>query len=214
MKHFGLEAWADFARGAATADRAAAMERHLSEGCQKCSKALGLWRQVSQAAKAEAAYEPPASAVRAARAHFDFQQAPLAVSPAWAPKLLWDSLLHAAPAGFRTAAAAEAPRQILYGAGNLRIDLTLQPQMGSEKWVLIGQVLDTGQPLRSVSEVLAVLREGSQEAGRALTNRFGEFRLEFDPVKELTLSVLSQPGNEVLIPIHPLGKQGDARDKR
>jgi len=211
MKHFAQEEWADFARGLASADRRAAMQKHLAEGCKKCAKTAGLWRQVARTGASEGRYEPPPATVRCAKAQFDFQKPQPSASP-WMPTLIWDSLLHPAQAGLRTAAAEsrrDTPRQILYGAGSLRIDLTLQPQVGSNKWVLIGQVLDTGQPLRSVSEVIAIIQDGREQVCRALTNRFGEFRLEFDPTKELTLSVIPQPGNEVRIPLHAFGTQGD-----
>src|SRR5438034_9186745 len=70
MKHFALEDWADFARQVIDSERKAAMQRHLDEGCEDCRKAMLMWRNVSEISSREAAYQPPESSIRVAKAYF------------------------------------------------------------------------------------------------------------------------------------------------
>ena len=48
--HFAAEHWADFVRKVAAADQMSAMERHLSDGCQSCTKAHADWQSVCDVA--------------------------------------------------------------------------------------------------------------------------------------------------------------------
>src|SRR5260370_3417970 len=70
MNHFSSEEWVDFANKLASPEQAAAMHRHLEDGCKKCRKILHTWEEVSKVARRLPNYDPPSSAGRSVNAAF------------------------------------------------------------------------------------------------------------------------------------------------
>ena len=104
MEHFTTGKWIDFVNQAVGASEKHLMEQHLKQGCKRCMKTVSLWQKVRQSAAAEANYQPPADAVRLAKAAF--AGVALAGQKKGAGsriKLLFDSFLQPAFEGARRA---------------------------------------------------------------------------------------------------------------
>jgi hypothetical protein len=212
MRHFGLEQWADFARQVAPAGSAEEMRRHLDEGCVKCARVAELWRRLQDVAKREAAYEPPASAVRFVKGYYALHKpAPARPHPRLLARLVTDVFRQPLLAGVR--GSSGSPRQLLYRAGRIMIDMRVEPQPGSETLSLVGQVMNSGAPGQGIQDVPVLLLSGREPKAGAITNRFGEFHLEFPAQKSLRLSISMADGKEIIIPLEPV-RGGRERSSR
>lgn len=199
MKHYTMEEWIDFARGLVGNEAKSLMQRHLDTGCQECEKEAALWERVSRTAKREAAAEPPATAVRVAKAmmatsgystRFRRQKGSLAA-------LLFDSLRLPLPVGVRSTAASS--RQMLFGAGDHRIDLRMEPQLDSDKIAVIGQILDSANPERMLHKVPVTLHSGKnmKMVAASETNPHGEFQLVCKISESLELRARLPQGQQI-----------------
>lgn len=198
MKHYSLEEWADFARGVIDERERAAMQSHREDGCVMCREALSLWQRVHALGMLEQAYEPPESAMRALRAAFSLY-GPLKTRGGVraAASLLFDSFLSPLAQGVRS--GASGARQLLYGVGNYRIDLRVEPQVISEGFALFGQILDSTDPGAEIGATVVRLVRDREVVAESATNRFGEFRLESKAQGRLQLRV-QVPSGEVRFP--------------
>jgi hypothetical protein len=179
MKHYSLEKWADFARGLFDERERATMQNHLEDGCEMCREALSLWKRVHSVGKQEQAYEPPESAMRALRVAFSlYGPQKTRHSAQAAVSLLFDSFRSPLAQGVRS--GAPPARQLLYGVGNYRIDLRVEPQIESDGLALFGQVLDSTDPGAEIGKTLVRLVKEDEDkvVAESATNRFGEFHLE------------------------------------
>jgi len=198
MKHFASEAWADFARGTAAKEQELLMQRHLDDGCGKCAEQAGLWRKVYAAAQRQKLAVPPESSVRTVKGMYAIH------GPRTAKRLrgviaglLFDSFSAPLVAGVRS--TGTSPRQLLYGAGDHRIDVRIEPRADSEKVTLVGQILDSANPNRELGAVSVVLMKGRKILTSAATNRFGEFHLHCDMNNKLELRFTLPQGREVSV---------------
>ncbi len=138
MEHFAIERWIDFVNEAVDTKEKQLMERHLQQGCKRCTKTVSLWQKVWQSAASEANYQPPEHAVRLAKAAF--AEAGLAGQRKGASriKLLFDSFLQPAFEGARSAGAGT--RQMLYRADPFQIDIQVEAAAGRNRIVVTGQL--------------------------------------------------------------------------
>jgi len=174
MKHYTTEGWIDFVNGIGTVRARAEMQKHLDQGCKRCSSTLAQWRKVRRAALAQASSQPPVEAVRIAKAMF--------IGSEWARKdgtasgieILFDSFLKPAVEGIRSAGGGA--RRLLYRADPFRVDLQIEAQLGSKSVVVTGQVLDLRHPESVGSKVPVLVSNMRGQVVQATTNRFGEFR--------------------------------------
>lgn len=200
MKHYESEKWADLARKVMREAERREMQSHLETGCRKCVKLLDTWKHVHEAARREAAYQPPSNVVRTVKGlgaiHGLSKERP-AKSPA--VKLLFDSFRSPLPAGVRSAALTA--RQLLFGAGEYRLDLRIEPQEDSDKVALMGQILNSSQPHQPIGVVPVILRRGDKVLAEAMTNEFGEFQLEFDLGSSLQLQADLPRGQVIRFPL-------------
>jgi hypothetical protein len=209
MRHFSLEKWVDFARNVIREDEKAKMQSHLQTGCSECLKELNLWRRLQQTAQRETAYEPSHGAVRAVNATFANQRIG---QPRSAKRevgaLLFDSLRTPVLAGARS--SGSIARQLLYGAHTYRIDIRIEPQTGSEKVLLVGQILNSADPSERLSRVQVALLKGRRVLSQSVTTLFGEFQMECALEEGFRLMVSLPGGREVSLPlIEPTFSQGE-----
>jgi hypothetical protein len=209
MKHFGSEAWADFARGTAAKEQGSLMQRHLDDGCGKCAEQAGLWRKVYAAAQRQKLTVPPESSVRTVKGMYAIHGERTAKRVRGViAGLLFDSFSAPLAAGVRS--TGSSPRQLLYGAGDHRIDVRIEPLTDSDKVTLVGQILDSANPNRQLGDVSVVLMKGRKVLASAATNRFGEFHLHCDMDNRLELLVKLPEGREVSVAlIDPLPAAAD-----
>ena len=175
------------------------MQSHLNTGCRECTQAAGLWQRVHQVARQERSYEPPEAAVRTIKGTFAIRgpRKPTHGMRAIA-KLLFDSSRNPLPAGVRS--TATTIRQLLYGTGDYRIDVRIEPRLDSDKVTIVGQVLNSADPSEGVGSVAVALIKGRKVLAQSLTNRFGEFNLECELEQRFLLRV-ELPGGEVRLPL-------------
>jgi hypothetical protein len=207
--HFGLEDLADFARNIGPAERLKAMRQHIAN-CGKCSKVTETWQRVTKAAHRLPASEPPEPAVRIVKALYSARAPQRATGlKSLVAELMFDSVLAPAQAGVRSNAAN--PRQLLFGAGDYRIDLRIEPRDDADKVALLGQILLANNPGKDLGSVRVSLTEGSRVLAKSQTNHLGEFQMECDLTAKLELRLML-PETQLAIPlVEPLRNAG-ARD--
>ena len=74
--HYSHEDWVDFVRDVAPLDQLEAMQRHLAAGCESCAGGLTKpGKRFSRSIREEPSLEPPAEAMRLARALYAADEA-------------------------------------------------------------------------------------------------------------------------------------------
>ena len=197
--HWSLGEVIDLARGLASADQKADLERHLEGGCQKCLQLRVFWDRLFRIAKREADFEPPSGAVRSAKALFSaLPQTGPTTGIRKVARLIYDSCREPLPAGIRT--IARGARQVMYKAGTFVVDLRLESQPDNNRVCLVGQILRQADPLKSVEDVPVLLVQENSNVAETTTNSFGEFQLEFEPNKKNRLSLVLNENRAIVIP--------------
>jgi hypothetical protein len=197
MRHYSLEKWVDFARNVIDGKEKAEMQSHLETGCTACSKELSMWQRLQQVARREPAYTPSEGAVRTVNATFVNRYFGRSTSRAKTQlaSLLFDSFRGPLLAGVRSSGSAS--QQLLYGLGDYRIDVRIEPQMDSEKVVLIGQVLNSADPDERLSAMPVSLLKGQKILAQSVTSKFGEFQIECELQGGIRLVVALSDRQEV-----------------
>jgi hypothetical protein len=206
VKHFSDELWADFVRSLAPATTAQAMQKHIEDGCSKCEAVLKSWQSVFRIAQEEGGYSPPEDTVRIAKAQF---AAVAGLQQSRPVRLVFDSNLQPITVGVRGSISA---RQLLYETDELYIDLRLEPQREAnrERVCLVGQILDRSSETRAAQGLRVQLMQGQQAVTDTATNQHGEFQLEFDAGKDVSLSIGHEKDRMVVLPIY--GVHGSSWD--
>jgi len=196
MRHYSLEMWVDFARNVIREDKKVEMQSHLETGCTSCSKELAMWQRLQQVARRESAYTPSEGAVRTVNATFVTQSADRSSrAKTQLATLLFDSFRGPLLAGVRSSGTAS--QQLLYGLGDYRIDVRIEPQVDSEKVVLIGQVLNSADPDERLSALPVSLLKGDKKLFESVTSEFGEFQIECELQGGIRLVVALSDRQEV-----------------
>lgn len=193
MKHFDDAAWSDFVKDVLHSQQRVAMQAHVESGCEKCTAALDLWRNVLQLANQEKSFAPPEDSVRIAKLQFTA----LATLGNFQVRLVFDSLLQLANAGVRGAASA---RQLLFETDEFSIDLRLDPQPAGIS--LIGQILDRTGAKQPVPDLPIHLQQGRLQLNTTNTNPSGEFHFEFKPASGLYISILRREKPPIILPLY------------
>jgi hypothetical protein len=186
MKHYPTEQWIDFVNGAMPPSGRAEMQKHLEQGCKRCSEAVSRWQRIRRAASTEAGYQPPSEDVRMAKAMF--------AGSKWVRKkglgarieILFDSFLTPVLEGVRSAGSVRA-RRMLYRVDPFRVDLQIEAPLGRNSVVVTGQLLDLRSPESVCSEVSVLVSNMRGQVVQATTNQFGEFREEIETSGNLEL---------------------------
>ena len=194
MKHLSDEQAVDFLNLVMSAEERTEIKRHLESGCKRCIEAIATWQRVQQATAAEAEYQPPAGAVRIAKAAFAAAGLGRAEGSI---KLLFDSILQPASVGVRS--VSTDTRQLLYGIGPYLIDLYISARPGGKSIAVTGQLMNSKFPERILNAVPIVVGNGTGTSVLATTNHFGEFQGELEYSGDLELRLPSPEGQEIVI---------------
>jgi len=198
MHHFSLEKWTDFANRNVTADERRSMQQHLETGCSSCSHVLAEWRSLKDFAFQELENETPRHAVAFVKSAFKNlgpRRAPGVITTL--AQLVFDSVHQTAFSGIRHGSVDS--RCLLYRAGPVFIDLSLDLTQSSGHIALQGQVMDSDTKTKGIEEIPVMLQSGQETLARTLTDEFGEFELQCEARKGLQLSVAVNPQKNVLI---------------
>jgi hypothetical protein len=170
IKHYQDKDWIDFICKAASLETIAAMQQHLDEGCEACRGLHATWQRVREMADREPSFEPPPGAVRIVKLAYALSQPSHSEEPSVSfARLVFDSLLHPAPAGVRSGEGSA--RQFLHLAGDIYIDVRWDRHIQ-----LAGQVLNCQQPEKHVKDAEVWVIGGGKLCERTTTNDFGEFQ--------------------------------------
>lgn len=202
-KHFAVEAWVDFVNGQISTEQEVAMQTHIDGNCESCSRAFRFWQRVSEAARRESEYGAPDSAVTHVQNAFVMAQSLEATSRLEIPRLVLDSLWRPAPAGVRS--VHSVPRQVVYKAGEVVVELQLEPVPYTERVNIAGQVSRTVGQGDGLAGIKVIVSTPKATLAQASTNRFGEFQLGFVPEKNLRISFGIVDGRELSIPLDGTG---------
>ena len=97
--------------------------------------------------------------------------------------------------------ARSSRRQLLYRAGDLYLDVSLEPQSGSPNLALVGQLLDGGTARRNLGDLHVALEYANGERIETRSNRLGEFLLLDIPREQSTLGVAIDGWTRVEVPL-------------
>src|ERR1019366_9254626 len=100
---------------------------------------------------------------------------------------IFDSFLVPSPVGLR--ATWQVGWQGLYRPGDCSVDLRIEPELKSSRAAVIGQVTNPVPQGLGVGTLQVCLSAGKQVVAETLSNRFGEFQLEYDQQPRLKLSI-------------------------
>jgi hypothetical protein len=186
--HFDNERWVDFVRHVISLDAAAQMQSHLDEGCDVCGSTHAMWLHVVDAAAGESCCEPPEASVQSVKAAFALRRKlPVLKRLARMAQVVFDSLYEPLPVGVR--GGALPARHILHEAGLYFIDVRLERESEIVS-SLIGQVLPVQEcGLEPTTAGILLVESGQTIIAQTITNSMGEFKLECDHRKDLTLYV-------------------------
>lgn len=204
MKHFAVERWVDFSRKLVGPEESSRMREHLEEGCSEC-KDLAEWTsRLVRCCANMAATKIPESVVRPARAIFPVRSLERRRTGLRLPiQLVFDSYLTPAPAGIRS--TWQVGWQGLYHAGECSLDLRIEPDLKSGRAAVIGQVTNRATPEKTMSHLAVALRAGKQVVAETVSNRFGEFQMEYEQQGQLQLIIHLSGGRKVIqVPLKKL----------
>ena len=196
VRHFRDEEWVDLAR-IQSDERRTQLQRHLDDGCEECKRRLRFWTAVNRVAARDAAYAPPASAVRQVRGHYALQKPRSSLKRAVAA-LLFDSAREPLPVGVRSGGAAA--RLLLFAKAGRLLKLRVESQADSDILAVLGQVVDENAPQRKLSDLPVLVQSGRKTVNRTLTNQSGEFALDLSPGVRLRLVIgLPEPESMMVV---------------
>jgi hypothetical protein len=207
IEHFSPENWVDFARGFAKQDQRAAMERHLKQGCHNCQETLQFWAGIVRFASQEPSFEPPKESLRAAKVWASVNRA--LKQPSFIERvaaLVYDSFREPLPAGVRS--SGRGARDLLYRQGSIVVAIRVESPSSDRRVSLTGQVQESSKEVRNIANVPVWLSQGKQQLISTLSNRHGEFQLEFDVADDLRLRLAAGEKRILVIPLNSLISTG------
>jgi hypothetical protein len=200
MKHYAIDQWADLTRGLIADEEGTQMQAHLQSGCQKCRQLSDFTTKLTVTCASLAADPVPESTVRLARAIFPVRVGDRPKRGNRLPiELIFDSFLVPFPVGLR--ATWQVGWQGLYRAGDCSVDLRIEPELKSSRAAVIGQITNHVLPDLAMGNVPVCLRAGKLVVAETLSNRFGEFQMEYDQQSQLKLCINLRDSKSIQVPL-------------
>jgi hypothetical protein len=189
------------------------MLAHLEGGCADCRRLADFTSELSNTCAAMGTAEVPERVVRLARAIFP-------VSMQARPKrgnrlpieMIFDSFLVPSAAGLRS--AWQVGWQGLYRAGDCSVDLRIEPELTSSRAAVIGQITSHVQPAVEMGNLPVRLRSGKQVVAETVSNRFGEFQMEYDQQAKLKLCISLRDSRSIEVPLRKITSDQPAAKSR
>jgi len=205
MKHYGMDQWVDFVRGLLPETETTMMREHLLEGCSECKLVADFCEQLTSVCRSMVMDEVPESAVRLAKTIFPVRRLEPRKRAFRLPiELIYDSFMTPAPAGLR--ASWQVGWQALYRAGDCSLDLRIEPELHSLRATVIGQISNHVQPESGMTNVPVYLKAGKSVVAETISNRFGEFQLDYEQRGRLELCVSLEGGaKSIMVPLKKIG---------
>jgi len=203
MRHYAIDQWADFTRGLTGNVEFTEMQAHIQGGCPRCLQLADFSTKLTATCIGLAADEAPESAVRLARAIFPARVRERPKRGNRVPvELIFDSFLVPSPVGLR--ATWQVGWQGLYRAGDCSVDLRIEPDLKFPRAAVIGQITNHVQPELVMDNLPVRLRAGKVVVAETLSNRFGEFQLEYERRSQLKLCIDLRDSKSIQVPLKKL----------
>ena len=200
MKHYAIETWVDFSRGIIARDQAALMQAHLHSGCAECAELSGFTSKLSNTCTVLATDAVPESILRMARAIFPVRMQDRPRRGNRLPvELIFDSFLVPSPVGLRS--TWQVGWQGLYRAGEYSVALRIEPELKSPRAAVIGQITSHVLPAVELGNLPVSLRSGKLVVAQTVSNRFGEFQMEYDQQTQLKLCIDLRGSKSIQVPL-------------
>jgi hypothetical protein len=199
MQHINTEDLVDYMDGRVSGDGKLAVENHLSKcnDCVELKEELGL---LVLRLQEDTTFEPPAGLVEWGVSLFQ----PL-LQPSTGGKLrkliaalVFDTFDQPVLAGVRRVGAP--PRQLLFRAGDVDVDVKIESMEANDRITLVGQVLSTTAKFFDNTPVK--LESHGIVRYRTMTNLVGEFSFDEVPKDTYHLSVDLPEGQITLFCVH------------
>jgi hypothetical protein len=118
-------------------------------------------------------------------------------------QLLFDSFLEAVPEGIRS--SQSSPRQLMYSAGNLIVDLRIEHRAG--RVYIVGQAQQrSGRDPGVAGRSLCVLA-GAKTMARTRSTRFGEFQFELEAEDNEEYTIVLRGPVSFVLPLRRIGSR-------
>jgi len=199
MRHINTEELVDYMDGRVSDQGKLAVENHLSE-CKDCTELREEIRMLVLRLQEDTTYEPPAELLQWGVSLFQ----PL-LQPSTGGKLrkliaalVFDTFDQPLQAGVRRVGAP--PRQLLFRAGDVDVDVKIESIEANDRITLVGQVLSTTAKFFDNTPVK--LESHGIVRYRTMTNLVGEFSFDEVPKDTYHLSVDLPEGQITLFCVH------------
>jgi len=213
MKHYAIDQWADFARGVVPEQQRTEMQGHLDGGCRKCRGLSDFTTKLAATWTGLATNPVPESAVRLARAIFPVRVQDRPTRGNRVPiELIFDSFLVPSAVGLR--ATWQVGWQGLYRTGDCSIDLRIEPELSSSRAAVIGQITNHAAPEQEMGDLAVFLRSGKQIVAETLSNRFGEFQMEYAQQSKVRLCIRLRDSRSIQVPLRKFISERPAAKSR
>ena len=201
MRHLSTENLMEYVDGQATAESKTTAESHLSQ----CSDCLELKQELEQfilQLHADAAFEPPAELVQWGVNLFQPMLQPKEAVGGkirkFVASLVFDTFDEPMLAGVRRVGAP--PRQLLFRAGDVDVDVKIESMEANDRISLVGQVLSNTEKFFDNTPVK--LESHGTVRYKTMTNFVGEFAFDEVPKDTYHLSVDLPEGQITLFCVH------------
>jgi hypothetical protein len=200
MRHVSFEDLANYMDGQVS-ESTSAVEKHLST-CSECSRMKNELHDLSVQLREDSNYEPPAELVQWGVSLFQPMLQPPVKTGGKLRKiiasLVFDTYDEPALAGVRRMGAP--PRQLLFRAGSVDVDVKIESMEANDRISLVGQVL---APSAKFFENTPVKLESNGAIRyKTMTNVVGEFTFDEVPKDTYHLSVDLPEGQITLFCVH------------
>ncbi len=199
MQHINTEGLVDYMDDRVSGEGKLAVESHLSD-CRDCAELTEELRMLVLRLQEDTSFEPPAELVQWGVSLFQ----PL-LQPSTGGKLrkliaslVFDTFDQPLLAGVRRVGAP--PRQLLFRAGDVDVDVKIESMEANDRITLVGQVLSTTAKFFDNTPVK--LESHGIVRYRTMTNLVGEFSFDEVPKDTYHLSVDLPEGQITLFCVH------------
>jgi len=198
MDHFTTENWIDFVNQAVDATQQQLMERHLKQGCKRCTKQFLYGRKFGNRRFRKPIISLPSTPSGSPRQRF--AGAALAGQGKGSGsriKVLFDSF--SAPGIRRSSIDERWPKTDAVSRGPFQIDIQVEPKPGANRIVVTGQLLDLSNPGVIGSDARIILSNMRGQVVHAVTNQFGEFSGEIENSGDLQMTFATTGSQPIVI---------------
>ena len=213
MKHYAIDQWADFTRGTLADVVRREMQTHLADGCAKCREISEFTSKLTETCTSLTRDPVPDYLVHLARAIFPARMQDRPRRGSRIPiELIFDSFLVPSPAGLRS--TWQVGWQGLYRAGDCSVDVRIEPELKSQRAAVIGQIANHIAPDSQMGNLPVCLRAGNQVVAETLSNRFGEFQMEYEQQAKLQLCIGLRDSKIIQVPLKKFTSDQSAAKSR